>query len=396
MRYIVNTDGGSRGNPGPAGYGFVVADDDGHVLLERAGFLGSATNNVAEYMAVVAALEAIAEEDPSADVMVRADSKLVVEQLSGRWKIKNAGLIPLAGRARKALPGGTVRYEWVPRAKNSAADALANRAMDNRKDFSRGEIPAVAAKRESAPPSNPATAASSSMPVRSPVRSPVPNEPVTLVFMRHGVTTMTESGEYSGGSVPGPSLSPLGLEQAKRAAETVARLDEIWEDIPLPSVLWASPMVRTRETAAAIARHLGQTAEAVPDLREGDFGDWEGLTSAEIDSRWPGMRERWHHDAKARPPGGESYEDVGKRIRRVVDRALAEHAGKTIVLVCHNLVVRSGIGSIARIDPNHWYDIRVPPASISIARVWPNAHELVVAGLPVEASDSSDTRETLF
>nr|NLD41065.1 reverse transcriptase-like protein [Actinomycetales bacterium] len=139
--FLVNTDGGSRGNPGPAGFGFVVTDDRGGVLLERAGFLGRATNNVAEYMAVVVALEEIAAADPSARVTVRADSKLVVEQLSGRWKIKNAELQQLALRAKRAIPPAQVRYSWVPRAENAAADALANRAMDTSAGVTRGRLP---------------------------------------------------------------------------------------------------------------------------------------------------------------------------------------------------------------------------------------------------------------
>lgn len=140
MHYIVNTDGGSRGNPGRAGYGFVISDGAGHLLLEHAGYLGSATNNQAEYAAVVKALETIAEVDPGGQVTVRADSQLVVEQLTGTWKIKNSGLAELAARVRAALPRGQVRYEWVPRAENAAADALANRAMDSGKDFWRGSL----------------------------------------------------------------------------------------------------------------------------------------------------------------------------------------------------------------------------------------------------------------
>lgn len=131
MTWYVNTDGGSRGNPGPAGYGVVVADSDGALLLEIAEFIGTATNNVAEYSAVVDALETIAAHGGDESVVVRADSKLVVEQLSGRWKIKNPAMQELALRARRALPARRVRFEWVPRAQNSAADKLANEAMDS-------------------------------------------------------------------------------------------------------------------------------------------------------------------------------------------------------------------------------------------------------------------------
>ena len=108
----------------------MVRDTDGQVLLERYGSLGTTTNNVAEYTGLIEALAA-ALELSATTVDVRMDSKLVIEQMSGRWQIKNPGLRPLAARAA-ALAGRfeTVTYEWIPRERNRAADALANRAMD--------------------------------------------------------------------------------------------------------------------------------------------------------------------------------------------------------------------------------------------------------------------------
>ncbi len=131
MRVVVEADGGSRGNPGPAGYGAVVLDPDtDQVLVERAEALGVATNNVAEYQGLIAGLRA-AIELGATDVEVRMDSKLVVEQMSGRWKIKHPAMQPLA-REAAALAGeiGSVRFQWIPRLRNSRADALANQAMD--------------------------------------------------------------------------------------------------------------------------------------------------------------------------------------------------------------------------------------------------------------------------
>ncbi len=134
-RLIVEADGGSRGNPGLAGYGALVRDESG-VRAERGGHLGVTTNNVAEYSGLVAGLRAAAAIDPGAEVTVRMDSRLVVEQMSGRWKIRNGDLRILADQARAAFPG-PVLYEWVPRAQNSAADRLANEAMDSGGDFAR-------------------------------------------------------------------------------------------------------------------------------------------------------------------------------------------------------------------------------------------------------------------
>ena len=156
MTLYVNTDGGSRGNPGPAGYGVVITDGDGSLVMEIAAFIGTATNNVAEYSAVVDALETIAAHHGDERVVVRADSKLVVEQLSGRWKIKNPSMQELARRATKALPRHRVTFQWVPRAQNAAADKLANEAMDSQKSRRTGTLPGGAASVKEAPPSAPA------------------------------------------------------------------------------------------------------------------------------------------------------------------------------------------------------------------------------------------------
>lgn len=130
-RVVVEADGGSRSNPGPAGYGAVVFEaESGDVLTERKAGLGVATNNVAEYSGLIAGLEA-ARELGASSVAVRMDSKLVIEQMSGRWRINNESLRALADRARKLVAGfDQVTFEWIPRAANAHADRLANEAMD--------------------------------------------------------------------------------------------------------------------------------------------------------------------------------------------------------------------------------------------------------------------------
>jgi ribonuclease HI len=131
MRVVVEADGGARGNPGPAGYGAVVRDAaTGEVLAERKAGLGRTTNNVAEYEGLIAGLAA-AQAVGASSVDVRMDSKLVVEQMSGRWQIRHPTLQTLAARAAElAADLGTVTYEWIPRADNIHADRLANEAMD--------------------------------------------------------------------------------------------------------------------------------------------------------------------------------------------------------------------------------------------------------------------------
>ncbi|MER7482198.1 bifunctional RNase H/acid phosphatase [Streptomyces sp. NPDC126510] len=129
--FIVEADGGSRGNPGPAGYGAVVSDAaTGETLRETAEYIGVATNNVAEYRGLLAGLRAAHALDPEATVHVRMDSKLVIEQMSGRWKIKHPDMKPLAAQAARVFPPGRVTYEWMPREQNKHADRLANEAMD--------------------------------------------------------------------------------------------------------------------------------------------------------------------------------------------------------------------------------------------------------------------------
>ena len=129
-RLIIEADGGSRGNPGPAAYGALVRDAiTGETLAEEGWTIGRATNNVAEYSGLIAGLEMAREIDPNAEVEIRMDSKLVIEQMAGRWKIKHPDMRPLALRANEIRPL-TASWTWVPRALNKRADALVNRALD--------------------------------------------------------------------------------------------------------------------------------------------------------------------------------------------------------------------------------------------------------------------------
>jgi probable phosphoglycerate mutase len=131
VKVIIEADGGSRGNPGPAGYGAVVLDAaTEEVLAERSEGLGVTTNNVAEYRGLIAGLRAALDLGAD-DVEVRMDSKLVVEQMAGRWKVKHPAMQPLAREAGELVAElGSVRFGWIPRARNARADALANQAMD--------------------------------------------------------------------------------------------------------------------------------------------------------------------------------------------------------------------------------------------------------------------------
>jgi ribonuclease HI len=132
---VVEADGGSRGNPGESGSGSVVIDPDtGEVLAEISLYGGIASNNVAEYKGMIAGVRRAIEIDPDAELLVRLDSKLVVEQMMGRWKIKHPAMAELAAEAREVLTGTPVRFEWIPREINTRADKLANLAMDLKRD----------------------------------------------------------------------------------------------------------------------------------------------------------------------------------------------------------------------------------------------------------------------
>jgi len=138
LRLVVEADGGSRGNPGVAAGGAVVLDAQTGVVLAEVGvYVGVATNNVAEYSGLIAGLEAAFDREAAAAVDVRMDSKLVVEQMTGRWKIKHPGMRVLALRAQALIEGRDVTFQWVPRLENGRADAAANEAIDRRESFRR-------------------------------------------------------------------------------------------------------------------------------------------------------------------------------------------------------------------------------------------------------------------
>lgn len=136
MDLVINTDGASKGNPGPSSYGFVIKSRGGAILHEEGEQIGITTNNVAEYTAVVKALEYIAgkfSRKAPHKIEVIADSRLVVEQLSGRFKIKSPNLIPLIKKIKQLeSETGDVFYRSVPRAENFVADRLANRAFEKK------------------------------------------------------------------------------------------------------------------------------------------------------------------------------------------------------------------------------------------------------------------------
>ena len=129
MPYILHADGAARGNPGPAGAGAVLFAPDGSVVAELRKPLGTATNNRAEYEALVIGLEE-ARRVGADPLLIRLDSELLVKQMRGEYRIKNEALRPIAQRAVRLIAELGARIEHVPRALNAHADRLANEAID--------------------------------------------------------------------------------------------------------------------------------------------------------------------------------------------------------------------------------------------------------------------------
>ncbi|MGI8700646.1 MAG: bifunctional RNase H/acid phosphatase [Nocardioidaceae bacterium] len=323
-RVVIEADGGSRGNPGPAGFGAVLKNaDTGVVLAEAAESIGRATNNVAEYRGLIAGLGLYADHTPDARLEVRMDSKLVVEQMAGRWKVKHQDMRPLAIAAQRLAPPGTV-WTWVPREQNKHADRLANLAMDA---AANGEV--------FAPDGSHGDDAASSR-AADPVSLVHPlfgwrgleGAATKVIFLRHGETQHTADRKFSGPGGDDPPLIGAGVEQARRAARALSEAGSV-------DVIVSSPLRRTLETAEVVSASLGLPVEVEPGFRESSFGAWDGRTLPEVEQTWPSELAAWLRSQTARPPGGESIAEVQTRVESALSSTLARHREETIVVVSH-------------------------------------------------------------
>ena len=356
MRLIIEADGGSRGNPGIAGAGAVVIDaETGKVLREISEAVGIATNNVAEYTAVVLGLEAAFEIDPAATVLVRMDSKLVVEQMSGRWKIKHPDMMALGARVQKLIASKDVEFVWIPREQNGLADALANKAMDYA-----GDPIASAVEYNSGEPSS--------------IRAPRPSvqEVTTLILVRHGRTVLTESRKISGGDGENPDLSELGRQDAREVAEELAKLGHSgnFAYLSAPVAVVHSPIARAKQTAQAISNRISLPMVSNADLAEIGFGEWDGLTNEEMIAAFEEEYNVWRGSFDVAPPGGDSLKDFDARVRRAFDAILKQYSGQTVVVVAHVMPIRALLGLANDSSIAGFWRTNIGPASISIARYW--------------------------
>lgn len=362
---IIEADGGSRGNPGLAGSGAVVINaDSGEILIEVARFIGVATNNVAEYLALKAGLEAALNLNADARVLVRMDSKLVIEQMAGRWKIKHPDMIQLGAEVQALARGKQIRWQWIPREENSRADALANKAMDERIDSTR----AVSKDGAKAPVAE----FNQSMP--SSVRAPdqVSEELTTVILVRHGRTHLTESKRISGRGGENPGLSELGRKDAEAAAKAVQQigLTGPWSFLAPVSAVVASPIRRTQETANIIANALSVGVLTNENIAEISFGDWDGFTNDEVAAKWPVEMADWRGSWTIAPPNGESLEEFDSRVQLGRREILKEHAGKTVVVVSHVMPIRGFLKAGMDANAAVYWRPQVAPCSITIIRFW--------------------------
>jgi probable phosphoglycerate mutase len=374
---VVEADGGSRGNPGPAAYGTVVRDGEtGRVLVEVAETIGEATNNVAEYRGVLAGIQHALEVDPEARIEARLDSKLIVEQMSGRWAIKNAALRELALAVRRL--GGDVSYTWVPRAQNTAADRLVNEALDAQL---RGETVRIDrrvgsglpdaedvvgdALEERAADARQGRLGRPAGPERAVAR---PHKmvgwatdlgtPTTTLLGRHGATAYSLEKRFSGSGGADPALAPLGEQQAEALAREIAARGGV-------DAIVSSPLLRTLQTAERVAHATGASIDIEPGIAECAFGEWDGFTFAEVNERWPVELAAWLASTDVAPPGGESFAECRDRVDRARRDLLTRHAGQRVAVISHVTPIKLMTGICVDAPLSSLYRMELAPCSLT-------------------------------
>jgi probable phosphoglycerate mutase len=367
--FIIEADGGSRGNPGPAGAGAVVIDaQSGEIVAEIAEFIGIATNNVAEYRAIRAGLEHVLRLDAQAKVLVRMDSKLVIEQLSGNWKIKHPDMRALAIEVQSLAADIEVDYQWIPRELNSRADAMANKAMDDEASSMRTfadldrkhEVDSALGEFNTVLPSS----------IRAPQTSGV--APTTIVLVRHGRTALTEQNRISGRGGADPELSDSGVKDAEAVAKELAKFGRpgSFSHLEPISAVIASPIRRTVETARVIASKVGIPDKTDERFAEISFGDWDGLTHDQAQQLDTELFEAWRGSWTVAPPNGENLADFDARVIEGLGDAIEQNTGKTIALVAHVMPIRGVIRAAINGAIDVYWRVQVAPCSITILRFW--------------------------
>lgn len=377
---IVEADGGSRGNPGPAAYGAVVLDAvSGHVLAELAEYLGEVTNNVAEYRGAIAGLTEAHRLDPQANIEVRMDSKLVVEQMSGRWQVKHPDMRALAKQALGIVPAGQVSFTWIPRDRNRRADGLVNEMLDaalagdptpiRRLDglieedvLAEDVVGGIEVEHSRA-----VVEEAAAQPPRVMIGWADLGPPTVTIMARHGATGLSLEKRFSGlGGFDAP-LSGLGEEQAQALALELAARGDVDRIV-------SSPLLRTRQTAQAVQDALGLPITVIDGFAECAFGDWDGHTFAEVRERWPRELEEWLESTSVAPPGGESFEACQARVLRAREEVIERFSGERVVVVAHVTPIKVMVAHALGAPLSSLFRMELPPCSISSLAWFPDGN----------------------
>ena len=371
---IVEADGGSRGNPGPAAYGALVRDGEtGRILAEVAETIGEATNNVAEYRGMVAGLQCAQGIDPGARVEARLDSKLIVEQMSGRWAIRNAALRELALAARR-IPL-EVTYTWVPRERNTAADRLVNEALDVQ---AHGETIRIDRRIGSGLPDADDVVGEAREQRAEEVRQEHrPHRlvgwaqdlgtPTTMLLGRHGATEYSLDKRFSGAGGFDAPLAAVGLRQAEALGREIAARGGV-------DAIVASPLRRTLQTAERVAHHTGASIDVDAGIIECGFGEWDGHTFAEVSATWPIELAAWLSSTDVAPPGGESFAECRDRVDRARRGILQRHGGQRIAVISHVSPIKLLTGICVDAPLTSLYRMELTPCSLTTIAWFPDGN----------------------
>jgi probable phosphoglycerate mutase len=295
------------------------------------------------------------------------DSKLVVEQMSGNWKIRHPDMRPLALEANRLAPPGTT-YTWVPREQNKHADRLANEALDGERsgvtfytddelDSSIDVPTSDSAAAEAESPTGPLQGEGAGYRGWSAPAGPV----TTLVLVRHGATAHTAEKRFSGGLAgSNPGLTDEGRAQVREVADWLAPLDEA------VAAVVSSPVRRTRESAEILAERLGVDLVEEPGFAEMEFGTWDGLTFAEVREQQPDQLERWLGNLDVAAGGGESFRELEKRVLDGLQRLLERYAGRTVLVVSHVTPIKTLVAHAVDAPLSALFRMELSTASVSV------------------------------
>jgi ribonuclease H / adenosylcobalamin/alpha-ribazole phosphatase len=184
---------------------------------------------------------------------------------------------------------------------------------------------------------------------------PAQGEPTVTALLRHGQTPMSVQKRYAGRT--DAPLTEVGVQQAAAAAKRLASAGL--------GVIVTSPLLRTVQTAQAVAAVTGAAVVTDDGFRETDFGAWEGLTFAEVRERWPAEMSAWLADPEVAPPGGESFTDVSARVTAALDRVLAARTGQTVLIVSHVTPIKMLVAAALLAPPAALYRMHLDVAALS-------------------------------